>query len=364
MRYHDRLIFWVLGAVLVLLAAAVLLAQSATYPAGVVSFTTKTAGQTIQSAHVNTIQAEITAIENALLNGLAHVVKPLTDATYDLGTGAFRWRDAFFSRNVTIGGTLAVTGTLTAPALIGGWTVVTSTSTGTLNDFAPGLVGNTVVRMNNATLATITGFAGGADGQQLVVESVGAGEVDLPYATSAAGLGSAAANRLFNVATSGLTPLAPGVGIAAYVYDGTATRWRLVAHEQGAFITPTFAAGVYTASGSMTWTVDSGDELTHAYYLKGRSLLVAFDLNATTVGGTLSTELRIALPNGYTVSKRVWGNLARYSDSGGAATSIGILFDNATAFVSCFKDATQATNWTAATNTTVVEGTFQVEIQD
>jgi hypothetical protein len=360
MRYHDRLIFWVLGAVLVLLAAVALLAQSATYPAGVVSFTTKTAGQTIQSAHVNTIQAEITAIENALLNGLAHVVKPLTDATYDLGTGAFRWRDGFFSRNVTIGGTLGVTGPLTAPALIGGWTVVTSTSTGTLNDFAPGLVGNTVVRMNNATLATITGFAGGADGQQLVVESVGAGEVDLPHQSTSS---TTAGDRLINVATSGLTPLAPGVGIAAYVYDGTATRWRLVAHEQGAFITPTFASGVYTGNNSMTWSVDPGDELTHAYYLKGRSLTLLFDLNATTVG-TPSTELRIALPNGYTVSKRVWGNLARYSDSGGAATSIGILFDNATAFVSCFKDATQTTNWTAATNTTVVEGTFQVEIQD
>lgn len=330
-----------------------LLAQSATYPAGVVSFTTKTAGQTIQSAHVNTIQAEITAVENALLNGLAHVVKPLTDATYDLGTGSFRWRDGFFSRNVTMGGTLTV------PALVGGWTVVTSTSTGTLNDFAPGLVGNTVVRMNNATLATITGFSGGADGQRLIVESVGAGQVDFAYATSAAGLVSAAANRLFNFATSGNTSEAAGVGTAEYVYDGTAARWRLVAHEQGAWITPATVAGNFTASTG-TWSAVTPTTL--KYWLKGRTLTVAWYITGTTVSAT-PTQLLVAngqwggftsasnTLNPYTLNDNGAGNIEGPAQATAAGTQIALLKNSAGAFAT----ATTATN---------VFGELVFEVQD
>ena len=44
------------------------------YPASVISFTTKNAGDTIQPAHVNDLQTDVTAIEDGLLNGLAHQV--------------------------------------------------------------------------------------------------------------------------------------------------------------------------------------------------------------------------------------------------------------------------------------------------
>jgi hypothetical protein len=45
---------------------------SASYPGAVKAFSTKSAGDTIQPAHINDIQDEITAIENALLNGITH----------------------------------------------------------------------------------------------------------------------------------------------------------------------------------------------------------------------------------------------------------------------------------------------------
>ena len=45
----------------------------AQYPSAVISFTTKNAGDTIQPSHVNTIQDEITALEDGLLNGTAPV---------------------------------------------------------------------------------------------------------------------------------------------------------------------------------------------------------------------------------------------------------------------------------------------------
>lgn len=44
----------------------------ANYPTGVFAPAAKTAGQTIDAAHINDLQDEVVAIENALLNGVAH----------------------------------------------------------------------------------------------------------------------------------------------------------------------------------------------------------------------------------------------------------------------------------------------------
>src|SRR3990167_5278307 len=93
----------------------------ADYPSSAFAPTTKNTGDTIAASHVNALQAEVTAIETALLTGgLAHHLL-FVDATYDIGaSGATRQRDLFLSRNALIGGTLAVTGvaTLTAQATL------------------------------------------------------------------------------------------------------------------------------------------------------------------------------------------------------------------------------------------------------
>lgn len=86
--------------------------MAASYPSSTKSFTTKSdgPGNTISASHVNDLQDEVVAIETALLDGFAHVVKPVANATYDLGTSGLKWRDAYFSRNVTIGGTTEFSG--------------------------------------------------------------------------------------------------------------------------------------------------------------------------------------------------------------------------------------------------------------
>jgi hypothetical protein len=65
----------------------------ASYPNSVKVFTTKTTGQTILASHINEPQDEITAIEQGLLQGLAHALFPNTDAGQDLGTTTKRWRN-------------------------------------------------------------------------------------------------------------------------------------------------------------------------------------------------------------------------------------------------------------------------------
>lgn len=239
------------------------------------------------------------------------------------------------------------------------WTVVTTTSTGTQNDFDPGIVaGPMVVRANNASLLTITGFlsTNAYDGQPLVLVSIGAGQVGLDHQD----VGSAAAGRLINLATSANTLLAAGSGTARYVYDSTTARWRLLTHEQGAWITPTFAAGNYTGNVAMTWTVAAGDVTTQAFWLKGRMLTVTFYVASTTVGGTPNTSLQIGNGTwgGFTITKTMLTPIY-LSDNG--TTGHGFVQTTAGAIVlGCNRLA--SANWSAATDATSVFGTATFEV--
>lgn len=99
--------------------------------------------------------------------------------------------------------------------------VQTTTSTGTVNDFAL-TTSAAVLRLNNATALTLTGISAGVDGQVVDLVAVGAGDI----AFNNENAGSAAANRIItgNALTLNLTA---GTGRVRLVYDGTTTRWRV-----------------------------------------------------------------------------------------------------------------------------------------
>jgi hypothetical protein len=239
--------------------------------------------------------------------------------------------------------------------------VQTITSTGTVNDLA--LTSTTaplvILRCNNATDLTLTGFVAGTAGQRVIVQSVGAGNVLLtPQA------GSSAANRLINFATVGNTPLFAGVGTAEYVRDGTTARWRLDTHDQGRPITPTFAAGSFTGSGSLTWTVASAN--TMQYYLRGKILTVFVSVTLTSTGGTASTLLQIsnAQWGGFSVQTRLVRVGARTVDAG-TGTAGYLSVDNTAPTVVFFVRDSAIANWSnAGAANTSVEGEITFEVQD
>lgn len=187
-----------------------------------------------------------------------------------------------------------------------------TTLTGTQNDLAIP-AGCTFLRCNNASLLTITGIAAGVDGQILDIVSIGAGVVSFTHQAA----GSSAVNRLINIATSAAMSLAAGVGTVRFRYDGNTQRWRMVYHEQGDWLSTTFAAGDFTASGGGTWTVASGDRVAMLYYLRGRQLTVAFQVDATTVSGG---PLFLQIGNGQ------WGGFTAMTT--GIYGSMGFAFDN------------------------------------
>jgi hypothetical protein len=228
--------------------------------------------------------------------------------------------------------------------------VVTSTSTGAQNNWAPGLDGHTLFTWAGASDAAVTGLATGTAGQIAMIRNTSTTKV-ITFAHLSGS--SSAANQFTNSATSGVTPVAPGGWI---IYRHTGTNWQLVAHEQGAWITPTYAAGDFTAATG-TWTVDSGDRLLWKYRLAGRTLHVKFSLGTTSVSAT-PVYLLGKIPGGYTSTADTTQPMQ--AQNAGAATAVGAVSASATDLA--FFSTIGGGPWGTATNNTAVNGTHVFEV--
>lgn len=215
-------------------------------------------------------------------------------------------------------------------------------TTGNIDDLS--LAGCAVIRMTNATLATIRGLAAGFPGQRVLIVSTGAGQVDLAHQNA----GSTAANRLLNFATSASTSLAAGVGTAEYEYDGTTARWRLVDHRQGAYIDVPYAGGNFTANLGMTWTVDVGDQITFSYFLAERRLQVVGYFDTTSVTAPLGSLLQALIPGGFTSSTKMQGISLGFDNGVGTATYNRVQSGGTVIEIG----RGDAANWSAAVNNT------------
>jgi len=241
------------------------------------------------------------------------------------------------------------------------WSRASITSTGSQNNVSVSEAD--LVILNNASDLTITGIVAPASpakpGKRLVLISTGAGNVFLAHQSGS----STAANRLINFATTGNTPLAAGVGCAIYVYDDNASRWRLVQHEQGAWITPTFAAGNYTASAAGAWTLASGDVTTQAYYVQGRRVHIMFYLITTSVtqsgGDPTSLVMSNALWGSFTTARTALTPVV-YNDNG-AGNTVGYIQSSAGG-TSAIIQKLNAAQWATAANTTNVFGQAVLEV--
>lgn len=224
-------------------------------------------------------------------------------------------------------------------------------TTGSVTNWAPGLQGDTLTQWNGAADLTVNGLAGGLSGQQWTFRNTGTKNAYFVHGTGATG------NQFSNVATSAATPVGAG-GSVRYVHNGL--NWLLMQHEQGTWITPTYAGTNYGAvTGGATWTVDSGDVVAHRYRLSGRTLTVGWQLSTTSLSGTATGSLKItpAGLGGFTPVAGLWAIGHRLYDG---ALAIGYIQTDAThgLILKKLDDA----NVTAGTNTIYTSGvaTFDV----
>ena len=84
--------------------------MSASYPGAVKTFATRSAGQTIASAHVNDLQDEVTAIEDGLLNGTAPLNSSATSVKSLNVTGGSTLADLTVSSRATLSSLVTLAG--------------------------------------------------------------------------------------------------------------------------------------------------------------------------------------------------------------------------------------------------------------
>lgn len=227
---------------------------------------------------------------------------------------------------------------------------VARTDTGAVNNWAPGIAGHTFVAWNGAADMTLSGIAGGQAGLTFVFRNTSTTKIASFLHQSGS---SSAGNKFTNTATSGATPVAPG-GFLAYRHDGT--DWQLIAYEQGGWITPTFAAGDYTAATG-TWTVAAGDVTICKYKLSGRTLEFTLALVTTDVSAT-PASLRRAIPGGFTPAAMAL-QLTRVSDNG-AAVAVGVVQPSGSNLL--FFATLAGGAWATAAATTSMDANLRLEV--
>jgi hypothetical protein len=135
-------------------------------------------------------------------------------------------------------------------------------------------------------------------------------------------------------------------GVAAPIFE----RNRSVA--MGVGVNVVFANTNFTGSGSMTWDVGASDVQENHYSRVGNNVHYTVGLNTTTVGGTPSTDLRVAIPTGTTIARTTRNALAIVTNNGSQAVGyVEAVAGNS--FVSC-KLNIGGTNWSASSNNTAV----------
>lgn len=200
----------------------------------------------------------------------------------------------------------------------------------------------------------VAGFAAGVDGQQLLVQSIGAGNVYFAHNSGS----SSAGNKLTNQVTSGNTPICAAKGSALFIYDGTSTTWRLVNHYQGDWISVPYTSTDYTADSS-TWTVDSGDLLGYRYMLHGTNLTVSFVTTATSVGAG-NLRLFALLPNSWTFSVTV--NTIGYANDNGTKTPTITQVNSGVSNSKIGILRLDLANWASSTNNSDISFTIHIPL--
>ncbi len=126
-------------------------------------------------------------------------------------------------------------------------TTQTTTSTGSVNNFAATSARRLVLYANNATALTLTGLAAGMDGDEIQLIAIGAGTVTLNSLDGS----STAGNQIVTPAATNIT-----VKTATLVYDVASTKWRV--------LTQTLQTMVWLATISGTTTNASAENITLA----------------------------------------------------------------------------------------------------
>lgn len=141
--------------------------------------------------------------------------------------------------------------------------------------------------------------------------------------------------------------------------DSISERGRTVAN--GVWTDVPYAAANFAGNAAMTVAV--GTQETLAYTMYGKTMTVAFNLTAITVGGTPDTYIKIKIPGGYRSSRSI-DNMIWASDNGTVRSAVVQAFAPNVASLDpyLYCALTSGGNWAASAANTLVKGQLSFEV--
>jgi hypothetical protein len=153
---------------------------------------------------------------------------------------------------------------------------------------------------------------------------------------------------------------ASGVSVTGAVTTTSSITERSRATPMGEWTTPAYNAANFTASAG-TWTVDSGDVISYAYTLVGKTMTVVFDIDTTDVSAT-PANLLAAIPGGF-IAARGTRTMIQVINAGGTA-AVGVALVQAGGTSILFASTAAGGGWTTtAGDNTYLFGQITFEIQ-
>lgn len=207
----------------------------AQFPSAVIAFTTKNAGDVIQPSHLNTLQDEVAAIEDGLLNGTApvnssRITAPASQITASTVTNLTATNSTVTNQTVTNSTITSLTATL---GIFAGLRLTQSTISLSAGESTGLTLSSAVVWViqsasgSTAVASTITGInnSGFSAGSVVVLTNSGTPTVNIAHTGSSA----ASAKQI-------ATPNAQTIALqlhetVGFVYDGTL--WRVLFQANG-----------------------------------------------------------------------------------------------------------------------------------
>lgn len=132
----------------------------------------------------------------------------------------------------------------------------------------------------------------------------------------------------------------------------------------GDWILVPYVSTNFSAQGSMTWTVQSGDVLVNQYTLVGSTMCFQFEATATSVGGVADVALVLIIPGAFSAGTGTQWGTYHYVDNGTHGIGVWAAATTGTGINILFYKTDYTTNWAGAANTTEIRasGAFQLSL--
>lgn len=122
-----------------------------------------------------------------------------------------------------------------------------------------------------------------------------------------------------------------------------------------------YDAGNFTAYGSMTWTVASGDVVVYSYYVIGKAMVLTLNLINTSIGGTPDSLLSVKVPSGYVLTEDITG-YAYWQDNGTPTHGLWYV-ETGSSTTEIYLELFGGGNFAASTNATQIQAVMILAVE-